>query len=98
MPIKWSALKVSEAMDMVEEFIDQAAEPLEQARLVAIAARGIADIPQYIDERLAHLTSSIGRIDYIRSSIKAVRESLPNGAVADELQRIESGAQLVLVA
>ncbi len=97
MPIKWSALKVSEAMDMVEEFVDQATEPLEQARLVAIAARGIADIPQYVDERLAHLTASIGRIDHIKSSIKTVRESLPNGAVAVEQQRIESGNQLVLV-
>lgn len=83
---------------MVEEFIDQSAEPLEQARLVAIAARSIADIPQYVDERLAHLLGSIGRIDHIRSSIKAVRESLPNGAVAEEQRRIESGDQLVLVA
>ncbi|KTB47812.1 hypothetical protein DEALK_06570 [Dehalogenimonas alkenigignens] len=98
MPIKWSALKVSEAMDMVEEFIDQSAEPLEQARLVAIAARGIADIPQYIDERLAHLTASIGRIDHIKGSIKAVRESLPVGAAVEERKRIESGNQLVLVA
>lgn len=83
---------------MVEELIDQAAEPLEQARLVAIAARGIADIPQYVDERLVHLISSIGRIDHIRSSIKAVRESLPNGAVAEEQHRIKCGDQLALVA
>ncbi|KTB48972.1 hypothetical protein DEALK_18190 [Dehalogenimonas alkenigignens] len=82
---------------MVEEFIDQAAEPLEQARLVAIAARGIADIPQYVDERLAHLTSSIGRIDNIKGAIKTVRESLPTGAVVEERKRIESGDQLVLV-
>ncbi|MFC2042224.1 hypothetical protein ACFLTV_01810 [Chloroflexota bacterium] len=35
MPIKWIALRVSEAMDMVEEFINQSAEPLEQAKIVA---------------------------------------------------------------
>ncbi|MBA7697432.1 hypothetical protein ES703_106097 [subsurface metagenome] len=29
MPIKWSALKVNETIDMVEEFVDQAVEPLE---------------------------------------------------------------------
>ncbi|APV43666.1 hypothetical protein Dform_00306 [Dehalogenimonas formicexedens] len=98
MPIKWSALKVSEAMDMVEEFIALAAEPLEQAKLVAIAAKAIADIPQYIDERLSHLTDSIGRVDDIKSSIKAVRELLPSGAIAEEQQRIESGDQLALVA
>ncbi len=27
MPIKWSAVKMSEAMDMAEEFVNQAAEP-----------------------------------------------------------------------
>ena len=31
MPIKWSPLMVSEAMDMVEEYVNQAVEPLEQA-------------------------------------------------------------------
>ncbi|MEN8614220.1 hypothetical protein ABFB09_02900 [Dehalogenimonas sp. THU2] len=98
MPMKWSVLKVNEAMDMVEEFIGQAAEPLEQARIVAIAARSIADIPQYVDERLAHLTSSIGRIDHIKGAIKTVRESLPAGAVVEERKRIENGDQLVLVA
>jgi hypothetical protein len=44
-PIKWSALRVSEAMDMVEESVNQAAEPLEQAKLVASDARNIANIP-----------------------------------------------------
>ena len=33
-PIKWSALRVSEAMDMIEEFVNQAAEPLEKAKIV----------------------------------------------------------------
>jgi hypothetical protein len=34
MPIKWSALRVSEAMDMVEGFVNQAVEPLEQTKIV----------------------------------------------------------------
>jgi len=34
MPIKWSALRVNEAMDMVEELVNQAVEPLEQAKIV----------------------------------------------------------------
>jgi hypothetical protein len=41
MPIKWNALMVSEAMDMVEEYVNQAIEPMEQAKLVAIEARKI---------------------------------------------------------
>lgn len=58
MPIKWSALKVSEAMDMAAEFVNQAAEPLEQAKIVAIEARQIDNVPQYVDERLRPLCGS----------------------------------------
>ncbi len=98
MPIKWSALQVGEAMDMVEEFINAAAEPLEQAKIVATEARKIDDIPQYVDERLIRLITDIKRIDYVRNAIKAVRESLPDGAVGEEKKRLESGSQLSLVA
>ena len=45
MPIKWSALMVSEALDMVEEFVNQAVEPLEQAQIVVNEARNIANLP-----------------------------------------------------
>ena len=29
MPVKWSALKVNDAMDMVAEFVGQAVEPMD---------------------------------------------------------------------
>jgi len=89
---------VNDAMNMVEEFVNEAAGPLEQAKIVATEARKIADIPQYLDERLTRLIADIERIDYVRNAIKAVRESLPDGAVEDERKRIESGSQLILVA
>ena len=98
MPIKWSAVQVSEAMDMVEEYINQAAEPLEQAKIVAIEAVKIANVPQYVSERLVTLISDIDRIEDILRSIKVVRDSLPDGAVDEERKRIESGSQLSLVA
>ena len=88
MPIKWSALRVSEAMDMVEEFINQADGPLEQAKIVAQEARNIANLPQYLDQRLVRLLIDIERIDYIRTSINAVRSELPDGAV-EEQRKIE---------
>jgi len=98
MPIKWSALRVSEATDMVEEFINEAAESLEQAKVVVTEARKIDGIPQYVDERLIRLINDIERIDYVRNAINAVRESLPDGAVDEEKKRLESGSQLSLVA
>ncbi len=97
MPIKWSSLRVSEAMGMVEEFINQAAEPLEQAKIVASEARDIANLPQYLDQRLVRLITDIERIDYIRNSINAVRNDLPDGAVEAEKKSESHGRQPVLV-
>ena len=97
MPIKWSALRVSEAMDMVEDYISQAAEPLEQAKLVANEARIIANLPQYLDQRLVRLIIDIERIDYIRNSINAVRNELPDGAVEAEKKSESHGRQPALV-
>jgi len=97
MPIRWSALRVSEAMDMVEEFVNQAVEPLEQAKIVANEARNIDDLPQYLDQRLTRLIIDIERIDYIKSSIEAVRRDLPNDAIESEKKTESHGRQPVLV-
>jgi len=96
-PIKWSALRVSEAMDMVEEFISQADEPLEQAKIVANEARNIVNLPQYLDQRLVRLIIDIERIDYIKNSIIAVRNELPDGVVEAEKKSESHGRQPVLV-
>ena len=97
MPIKWSALRVSEAMDMVEEFVNQAAEPFEQAKIVASEARNIANLPQYLDQRLVRLIIDIERIDYIKNSIRSVRSDLPNGVIEAEKKSESHGRQPVLV-
>ena len=97
MPIKWSALMVSEAMDMVEEFVNQAADPLEQAKIVANEARNIPNLPQYLDQRLMRLVCDIERIDYVKASISAVRKDLPDGAVEAERISARHGKQPALV-
>ena len=97
MPIKWSPLRVSEAMDMVEEFVNQAAEPLEQAKIVANEARKIANLPRYLDQRLVRLIIDIERIDYIRTSINAVRRDLPDKAIETEKRAESHGRQPILV-
>jgi hypothetical protein len=97
MPIRWSALRVSEAMTMVEDFVNQAAEPLEQAKIVANEARNIANIPQYLDQRLVRLIIDIERIDCIRNSIEAVRRDLPDVALETERKSESHGRQPSLV-
>jgi hypothetical protein len=107
MPVKWSVLKVNEAMDMVEEYVNQAVEPLEQARIVAREARNIPNLPQYVDQYLVRIIGEIDRaiggsqwepVGRLKAGIQSVRESLPDGAVEDERKRLESGSQLSLVA
>ena len=107
MPVKWSALQVNDAMNMVEEYVNQAVEPLEQARIVATEARNIPNLPQYVDQHLVRIIGEIDRaiggsqwepVGRLKAGIQSVRESLPDGAVDEERKRLESGSQLSLVA
>ena len=93
MPIRWSALRVTEAMDMVEEFVNEADQPLEQAKIVARETRNIANLPSYMDDRLVGLICDIERIDKIKDTIKLVRKTIPNGAIEVEKARAKYGIQ-----
>jgi len=84
-------------MDMAEEFIKEADLPLEQAKIVATEARRIANLPQYLDQRLIRLISDIKRIDYVKASIKAVRNDIPDGTIEAEQKALEYGSQQSLV-
>jgi len=106
-PIKWSALQVNDAMDMVEEYVNQAVEPLEQVRIVAREARNIPNLPQYVDQYLVRIIGEIDRaiggsqwepVGRLKAGIQSVREALPDGAIEEERKKLESGSQLSLVA
>ena len=97
MPIKWSAVKVSEAMDDVERQINLAESFLTEAKVKAETARAIANLPQYIDQRLIRLTYDIQRIDNVRSTIEAVLKSIPDGAIETERERLKNGNQQSLI-
>ncbi|NVM24126.1 MAG: hypothetical protein HWN68_20400 [Desulfobacterales bacterium] len=106
MPIRWSALKVSEAADRIEEFVKQAAEPLEQARIVAREARNLANLPQYIDQDFSRIISEIDRaigdsqfepIGRIRGGIESVRKDIPDGAIEAERESAKHGITNSLV-
>lgn len=106
MPIKWSALQVSEAAGMIEEFLTKAAEPLEQARLVAQEARKITNLPQYVDSDFVRI---LGKIDdclgssqhptggWFKSTIESIRKDLPSGAIEKDKEKRRLGEQQALV-
>ena len=97
MPIKWSAVEVSEAMDDVERQINLAESFLTEAKVKAEIARKIADLPQYVDQRLIRLITDIERIDNVRSAIEAVRQSIPDGAIEAEREHLRNGSQQSLI-
>ena len=97
MPIRWSAVKVSEAMDKVEHQINLAEAFLSEARAKAGEARRIAHLPGYLDDRLIRLITELERIDRVRDAIKAVRSSIPDGAIEAERERLRHGNQQPLI-
>ena len=62
MPIRWSALKVKEAMDRVEEIVKPILEPLEQAKAVVAEAEKLPHLPDYMKQRLSRLEGEIERV------------------------------------
>jgi len=85
MAIRWSAVKVSEAMDDVE------------ARKKANEARNIPNLPQYIDHRLIGLVEEINRIDRIKDRIESVRCDIPDGAIEAERESQKYGSQQSII-
>jgi hypothetical protein len=100
MPIRWSTQKVSGAADMVEEFVNQAAEPLAQMRIVAQEARRIPHLPQYVDDCFRRLLGEIeraiggGRLDEkgrLRATVQSIRERIPKGTIEAERENTKHG-------
>ena len=97
MPIKWSAVKVNEAMDEVENQVSLAEAFIAEAKAKAQAARNIANLPQYVDQRLVRLIGDIERIDRAKDSIKAVRKDIPDGAIEAEQEHAKHGSTQSLI-
>jgi hypothetical protein len=106
MPIRWSALKVIGAADMIEEFVKEAYEPLEQARIVAREALKLPNLPQYIEWDFNRIIGEIDRaiggsqfesIGRIRSGVEAIRKDIPRGAIEAERDSAKHGATPSLI-
>ena len=97
MAIKWSAVKVNEAMDDVEAQISLAEQFFAEATKKANEARHIPNLPQYIDHRLIGLLGEIERLDRIKDRIESVRRDIPDGAIEAEQERAKYGSQQSLI-
>lgn len=97
MAIKWSAVKVSEAMDDVECQVTLAEDFIAEAKAKAEEARKIANLPQYMEQHLKTLLSQLERIDRVKLAIESVRKDIPDGAIEAERERAKHGSQQSLI-
>jgi hypothetical protein len=106
MPVRWSAVKVSEAADMLEEALKKAVDPLQEARLITREALNIPELPLYVGQNFMNL---IGKIDdslgggrfspegWIDRYIRRIRENIPAEAVKAVETREKYGSTQSLV-
>ena len=91
MPIKWSAVKVSEAMDEVEKQVFLADQFITEAKAKAEEAKKIANLPQYIEQRIDRLIDQLDRMENVKGAIESVRKDIPDGAIEAELEAGKHG-------
>ena len=97
MPIKWSAVKVSEATDEVEQQVLLADQFIAEAKVKAREAKKIANLPQYMEQRLNRLIDQLDRMENIKGAISSVRKDIPDGAIEEERERLKYGSQQSMV-
>ena len=97
MAIKWSAVKVSEAMDEVECQVTLADDFIAQAKVKAEEARKIANLPQYMDTRLISLIGQLERMERVKLAIESVRNNIPQEALEEERRLVSYGSQQSLI-
>ena len=93
MPIKWSAIEVSQAMDAVEHQLNLAEVFLDDAKARAREAKNIANLPDYMHGRLVQLITDIERLDYAKRAVDSVRKAIPKGAIEIERDIQKQGIQ-----
>jgi hypothetical protein len=91
MPIKWSAVKVNEAMDEVEKQVFLADQFIAEAKAKAEEAKKITNLPQYIEQRISRLIDQLDRMETIKSAIESVRKDIPDGAIEAEREAGKHG-------
>jgi len=90
--IKWSAVKVSEAMDGVEQQVLLADQFITEAKAKAEAAKKIPNLPQYMEHHINRVIDQLDRMENVKDAITGVRKDIPDGAIEAEQGRLKHGS------
>ena len=89
---------MSQAMDAVELQLSCAQPFIDEALAKVQEARQIPNLPGYMGQRLARMELEIKtRIDRIKEGTEAVRKSIPEGAIREELDSLKYGSPETLI-
>ena len=110
MPIKWSALQVSEVTDRIEAEVEKLREPLENIRGIIDEASTIPNLPDYIKQRFVSILSETERIidgvhpwnqepypGVLQRAVESIRRDLPQDTLQAEQTKRQYGSQQTLV-
>ena len=98
MPIRWSAVKVSEAADELDKLVDVLGLTLDLIREKARDIRRIPNLPGYIDQPTATMGWKVENFEgYLKGYIERIRKLIPAEALEEELRALEYGSQQSLI-
>jgi len=98
MPIRWSAVRVNEAVDEIEELTNSIRPTLWQIWEKAQELRRIPDLPGYIDQPTAAMTNKVDNFNaYLKGYIERIRNLIPEDALEEERKALGYGKQQSLI-
>jgi len=98
MSIRWSAVRVSNKVDEIEELMNSIRPTLWQIRDRAEELRRIPSLPGYIDQPTATMTFKVDNFnDYMKGFVERIRGLIPKEALEDERKATKLGNQQSLV-
>jgi len=98
MPIRWSAVKVSETVNEIEELTKSMGATLWQIHEKAQELRQTPNLPGYIDQPTATMTFKVDNFNsYMKGYIQCIRDHIPKDALEEERKALEYGSQQSLI-
>ena len=98
MTIKWSAVRVSEGVDEIEELFKSITPTFWRIREKAEELRRIPNLPGYIDQPTVTMTTKVDNFNsYMKGYIERIRNLIPKEALGEERKALEYGRQQSLI-
>jgi hypothetical protein len=98
MPIRWSAIRVNQNADDIEELMNSIKPTLWRMRERAEELRRIPNLPGYIDQPAVTMASKVDNFNtYVKGYVERIRNLIPKEALEEELKAMEYGRQQSII-